>query len=547
MYLISRTYLYASHSLIDRYMRNFRIRSKGGIVRNILKGPVLLGIGLLLISACAEKSTPSRRDDMRNRSEQALAQLEREVSGGPAVPSGTREERPPAPRDTQKTASVPFAREKPVWIQKPPSGPDAYAGVGAGLDIKSADDAARAEIASQLKVTVGSSFTNTVQEVMKSHQQGKEKSREYSSQEFSESRVHSYVENTTLQGVVIRERWQEGRQVYSLATLSKTGFRDRALNRLEEADRQLASGNISSALRESLRALGEAWVIPDIRVPGSGETIAVAAERKIMNILSSVSAGMRPESAHLASRRELPLSASASVTYDGKPAKGLPIAGIFVSGSGRVESGLTSDSDGNVSLRILSLSPSSRESALALGADLTRLAELPDELNLNLLFPPFTGSRIRISAPPPKVLVAISEKNLGRPQSPSYVESGLAESLTQQGYVLIPRKNLGGEPGDIISGGQSAIQSAGRGSGADLLILGTAESEYYKKMQNTIDVSRVRVVLKVYDGNSGEVIAKLDRSGITGTGRERRQSGTASLREAAKKIPKLVREKLDQI
>ena len=514
---------------------------------HISKICTLFCIASFLVSACAEKSTPSRRDEMRNRSEQALGQLEREVSGGPTVPSGVREETPAPSREPQKAASVPFARERPAWIQNPPSDPGLYAGVGSGLDIKSADDAARAEIAAQLKVTVGSSFTNTVQEVIRSSREGKKKSEGYSSREFSESRVHSYVDNTTLQGVAIRERWQEGRQVYSLAVLSKTGFRDRALNHLRESDRRLGSGDVASALRESLQALGEAWVIPDLLVPGSGDTIMVSAERKILDILSRISARIDPQTASLSSRRELPFSASATIAYNGSPVPGLPLAGIFTSGSGRVEAGLASDTDGNIDFKIISVSPSSRVSALALGADLTRLAELPEELNLNLLFPPFTGSKIKISAPPPKVVVAITETNHGQSQAPSFVESGLAETLTQEGYVLIPRRSLGDEPDDIVSGGRDSVIAAGEKTGADLLILGTAASEYHKKMQGTIDVSRARVVLKIYDMNTGEVIAKLDRSDITGTGRQASQSGIAALKEAAKKIPNLVKEKLDQI
>jgi len=522
-----------------------------------------LGIFLLLIftplvlTACGEKQrNASRRDEVRQHSDQAMAELDREVKGGPTpVTTARKPERTPAPapvaapaKEKSLSSEAPFAKKRPGWVQATPSDPNDIYGVGTGSDLKSADDAARAEIAAQLKVTVSSSFSNTVQEAIKSSTQGKKQTTSYQSQEVSESQVRSLVENTTLKGVTIQERWQEGIKIYSLAVLSKTGFRDRALSHLEEGNRNLNAQAIAPALREYLRALGEAWVIPDLTAPGGGESLAVVAERNAINLINDISAQVKPANLSLTSRQGLPATVEVQILYKNEtPIADLPVAAGFVSGQGRLEAGMASDSGGKLHFQITSLSPSSRTASIVLGPDLTRLAELPPDLNLNRIFPPFRGGQVQLSAPAPKILVAISEENLGKPQSPSFVESGLTEGLAQEGFVLIPRRNLGQEPDELANSGSEALKEAGQKAKADFLILGTAKSEYYKNIMGKMEASRVRVNLKVIDGNTGEVLTGLDRSDLTGTGATVELSAVNALKEAAKKIPELVKDKLNQI
>lgn len=496
----------------------------------------------------------SRRDEVRQRSDQAMAELDREVKGGPApITAAGKPERAPAPaaapaREKAGPGEAPFAKKRPGWMQAPPSDPGNVYGVGAGSDLKSADDAARAEIAAQLKVTVSSSFSNTVQEAIKSSTQGKKQTSSYQTGEVSESQVRSLVEKTTLKGVSIQERWQEGIKIFSLAILSKAGFRDRAMSHLEEGNRNLNARAIAPALREYLRALGEAWVIPDLTVPGSGESIAVVAERNAINLINDISAQVKPVNLSLTSRQSLPATVEVQISdKNDAPIADLPVAAGFVSGQGRLEAGMASNSTGKLHFQIISLSPSSRTAAIALGPDLTRLAELPSDLDLNRVFPPFRGGQVQLSAPAPKILVAISEENLGKPQSPSFVESGLTEGLAQAGFVLIPRRNLGQDPDELMNAGSDALKEAGQKARADFLILGTAKSEYYKNIMGKMEASRVRVNLKVIDGNTGEVLTGLDRSDLTGTGATVELSAVNALKEAAKKVPELVKDKLNQI
>lgn len=518
----------------------------------------IISVSILLISSvavCGEKPRDtSRRDQLRQSSDQALAELNREVKGGPApVPAADKPERAPAVASAsapEKAASreAPFAKKRPNWVQAPPSDPGYIYGVGTGSDLKSADDRARAEIAAQLKVTVSSSFSNTMQEAIKSSSQGKKQTTSYQSQEVSESQVSSLIENTTLKGVSIQERWKEGIKIYSLAVLSKAGFRERAMSHLEEGNRHLNAKAIAPALREYLRALSEAWIIPDLTAPGGGESLAVVAERNALNLINDISSQVKPASLALVSRQNLPATVEVRLLYKSQaPIADLPAAAGFVSGQGRLEAGMASDSGGNFHFQITSLSPSSRTASISLGPDLTRLAELPADLNLNRIFPPFRGGQVQISAPAPKILVAIDEENLGKPQKPSFVESGLTEGLAQDGFVLIPRRNLGSEPDELANSGSEALKEAGQKAKADFLILGTAKSEYYKNIMGKMEASRVRVNLKVIDGNTGEVLTGLDRSDLTGTGATQELSAVNALKEAAKKIPELVKDKLNQI
>jgi len=521
------------------------------------KYPGVFVISLVIfpfILSCGEKPRDTaRRDELRQRSDQAMTELNREVKGDPApINTVGKAERDPAPaapaREQAGSSSVPFAKKRPGWVQTPPVDPNNIYGVGTGSDLKSADDAARAEIAAQLKVTVSSSFSDTVQEAIKSSSQGKKQTTSYQNREVSESQVRSLVENTTLKGVLIQERWQEGIKIYSLAALSKSGFRDRAMSHLEEGNRSLNAKAVAPALREFLRALGEAWIIPDLTIPGSGESIAVAAERNAINLINDISAQVKPDNFPLASRQNLPATVEVQISYKNEsPIADLPVAAGFVSGQGRLEAGMASDSAGKFHFQIISLSPSSRTAAISLGPDLTRLAELPPDLDLNRIFPPFSGGQVQISAPAPKILAAINEENLGKPQSPSFVESGLTEGLASAGFVLIPRRNLDRDPDELMNAGSDALKEAGQKAKADFLILGTARSEYYKNILGKVESSRVRVNLKVIDGNTGEVLTGLDRSDLTGTGATVELSAVNALKEAAKKVPELVKDKLNQI
>ena len=477
------------------------------------------------------------------------------------------EERPSA-RAIEKAMKRAEADLRPKWVDTPPSDPDFFYGVGVASaeggpaeDRKKADNAARLEIASQLKIKISSVVLDITQ--YKQEQIGG-KSREEWSEEYSE-RMSAIVDTTALEGSKIIERWRDARigTYYALAQMSRSEFEAKVRKQIEDA-KNLAldqyyhaqeaqnSGTISTALKYYANALAELQVIQDIpleadlNMDGTKEYFRPEVERRMDEIISDLKILTINDNQRGKIGKPLQRPLIVKVLYKRMAVQGMPFTFTFVRGKGQLDKNAQTNSVGKASAKVYK-AESVGTNVVEAKVDLDAMVGSWVVESLGRLEAP--KSRFVFSSEAIKVVVRISEKNLGEPMADSFVEEAIVERLAQAGFMVVSkvRAKQALDLADIeeaMLGNDTAARTAGKKLGVDIVILGRASTKFSSEVMEGVKSCHARVTVRAIDVHSGEVLAAKDLSELKGFANTKEKAGIKALKEASEQISTEVVEQL---
>lgn len=506
----------------------------------MLRIAVITSIALVIGIGCASKrpSTPAV------------------VEGGPSVQA------------SDKAMKRLEAGLRPKWMDTPPSDPDFFYGVGAASatgdpveDRQKADYAARIEIASQLKIKISSIVLSIMQ--YRQQQIGK-KSREQWSEEYSE-RMSAVVDTTALEGSKVLARWHDPDidLYYSLVSMSKSEFRamikkqiedaqNLAMDQYHHASEALRANNITAALKGYANGLRELKVIQDIPFEvdlngdGTKEYFRPEVTRKIETIISElhILAINANQKGNVGKPLAKPLIAK--VVYRRSPVKDMPFVFTFIRGQGQLDENVQTNSYGKASSKIYKLE-SAGTNVVEARADLTKIVDPQIIKELKGVEPP--KERFTFSAEAVKVVLRISEQNLGNPVLDSFVEAAIVTQLTQAGFAVIsPQKTRGqfslNSVEEAMGGNYRGVQKVGKRLRADVVIVGRASATFSSRVLGTAKCCYARATVRAVDVNSGKVLAAADLSQVKGFANTAQKAGEKALRKVSEKISAQIVEQL---
>jgi len=466
---------------------------------------------------------------------------------------------------SQRPVTVTSPSPRPRWVDTPPSSQEFFYGVGAAPatgypaeDRQKADYAARVDIASQLKIKISSVVADLMQ--YKQTSAGKKTREEYSA-EYSQ-KISAIVDTTALEGSKIVQRWHDPQTdtYYSLASMSRLQFRARIKKQIENAQKLARdkyrygseaqrAGNITAALRYYADALNELEVLQDIPFEvdldgdGTKEYFRPEVERRIEGIVSGLQILTKNNNQKGKVGKPLPRPLVARVLYRGLPVKDMPLVFMFVRGQGQLDERAETNSEGEASSKVYRL-----ESVGALvveaRADLAEIMGARAIEALKVVEAP--RGRFTFSAEAVKVVVRVSEENLGVRVLDSFVEAAIVAELTRAGFAVVSPEearrwfSLAGVQ-QAMGGEYRAVQEAGKRLGADVVIVGRASTIFSSQALGTAKCCYARATVRAIETSSGEVLAAADLSQVKGFANTAQKAGLKALREVSARIaPEIV-------
>ncbi|MCK4417643.1 MAG: LPP20 family lipoprotein, partial [Candidatus Latescibacteria bacterium] len=386
--------------------------------------------------------------------------------------------------------------QRPRWVDTPPSSPEFFYGVGAAPgaydpaeDRQTADRAARIDIASQLKIKMSSVVADLMQ--YKQTYTGK-KTREEYSQQYSQ-KISAIVDTTALEGSKIVQRWHDPQAdtYYSLASMSKAEFRARIKRQIENAQNLARdqyrhaleaqeTANITAALRYYANALTELEVLQDIPFEvdldgdGTEEYFRPEVKRKIEELVTGLQILTINNNQKGKVGKPLLKSLIAKVFYKKMPVKDVPLVFAFVRGKGQLDERVQTNTKGLASSRVYRLE--------SVGTDVVEVrAELAEIMGVGgvrvLKGVEVPRTRFSFQAEAVKVVVRISEENIGVPVLDSYVEAAILAELTGVGFAVISPEEAKRQVSvagieQAMGGNYQTVQRAAKKLGAEVVIVG---------------------------------------------------------------------------
>jgi hypothetical protein len=468
---------------------------------------------------------------------------------------------------SQRVSTVKQSREsqRPRWVDAPPGSPEFFYGVGAAPgayapaeDRQTADRAARIDIASQLKIKMSSVVADLMQ--YRQTYTGK-KTREEYSQQYSQ-KISAIVNTTALEGSKIVQRWHDPQAdtYYSLASMSKAEFRARIKRQIENAQNLArdqyrhaleaqGAANITAALRYYANALTELEVLQDIPFEvdldgdGTEEYFRPEVKRKIEELVTGLQILTINNNQKGKVGKPLPKPLIARVLYKKVPVKDVPLVFGFVRGKGQLDKRVQTDPKGLASSRVYRLE--------SVGTDVVEVrAKLAEIMGVGgvraLKGVEVPRTRFSFQAEAVKVVVRISEENIGVPVLDSYVEAAILAELTGAGFAVISpeeakRKISLTSAEEAMGGDYQAVQRAAKKLAAEVVIVGRISTIFSSQTLGTAKCSYARATVRAVDVRSGEVLAAADLSQVKGFANTAEKAGLKALREVSTRIaPEIV-------
>ncbi len=464
--------------------------------------------------------------------------------------------------------SPPAQPISPKWVDTPPNDPDYFYGVGAASatgdpteDRKKADDAARIDIASQLKIKISSVVLSIMQYTQK-HIGGK--SQEQWSGHYSE-RMAAVVDTTALEGVKIIDRWHDPKSdvYYSLASMSVSEFRERVRKKIEKAENlaldqyyhaQEAEGlsAIPTALKFYANALAELQVIEDIPFEvdldndGTKEYFRPEVKRKIRGIVRNLDISPINNNQKTKFGKPLQKPLIVKVLYRGTAAQDIPIMFTFVRGKGQLDKNALTNFAGKASSKVYK-AESVGANVVEAKINLTKMMGPGMTESLGLIEIP--KARLTFSTEAIAVMVRISEENLGQPVADSFVEEAVVENLADSGFMVVPKTKVKKvlrllDIEKAMNGNYTAARAAGKGLGVDIVVIGRASTKFSRHVMKGVESCRARAIVKAIDVHSGNVLAAKDVSEVKGFADTKEKAGIRALKKASEQIANQIVEQL---
>ncbi|HID95526.1 MAG TPA: hypothetical protein EYP53_05645 [Candidatus Latescibacteria bacterium] len=483
---------------------------------------------------------------------------------------GCASQRPPisyvAPtKETRRTL-------RPHWVDNPPADPAFFFGVGSASDSgdpardrKRADDSARLEIASQLKIRVTSVVFDLIQTRRKA-------AREEIEAEYSQE-ISTMVDQT-LEGSKIIERWRdpETGAYYSLASMSKVEFRakvkkqvedakNKALDHYRHAQRAQSAGDMFTAMKYYASALDELRVILgtplqiDLDGDGKEEFFRAELQRKISEIVSNLQIKVINNNQKGKIGKPLPEPLIARLLYRGIPVRNMPFIFSLIKGKGELDGTARTNFAGEASSKVYK-TRSVGTNVVVVKADISGVLGTHVIQNLKGFKPP--QARFTYFIEPIAVMVMISEKNLGKPVTESFVQAAIIERIAKaeggkpDSFIVVAKGEAAEdlslfEVEKAIAGELTLIRKVSGKLGVDVVIIGKAETRFSSDVMGYAKSCRARVSVRVIDVHSGKVLVAKDLSGVKGFGVTEEKAGLEALKEAAQQLSSEIVVQLESV
>ncbi len=341
------------------------------------------------------------------------------------------------------------AGPKPSWLIQQPVDPSYYLGIGSASKntfgseaLKSAQDLALADLASQITVTITSDIVTTLIE------NGALTEEEYLATARSEAVAD-------LEGHELVDTWQDANYHYAFYHLSKARYAEiQARKRkvalalstdfLSKAKAAKALNQFSDAFNATIQAfipllpyLNEA-----LEVEFDGRTVILSNEVNIQlqSMLSGID--LSPNITNLAAKLGQPISASLTVfakDSDGQPIKGLPLKAQFQKGEGELVESLKTGNQGIASLQVTNITAPLKLQILEVKVDFQQLIKVVDSPVLAgiILSIPATSTRIILDVNNPSIYLESSEAFNGKGLMQLQVEPRIKNHFILEGFHFV--------------------------------------------------------------------------------------------------------------
>jgi len=230
-----------------------------------------------------------------------------------------------------------------------------------------------------------------------------------------------------------------------------------------------------------------------------------------------------------------PIGIFVHYTVDGKdvPARNLPLIFYFADGDGEIDRTSRTDNRGRAMVNVYRIDTINPANAVEAKFDAQEIEKISER------FKPLAKRRATItfaSISPKetkKIVVSISELQLGRARQKSIVEDEIISYLTESGYQIMGTEQLG-----LARGNVTAASIRGK---AHILISGTATTESVGGKISLPDGTsmdmgpscRASVSVTVTDVEAGKVISSKTENRMKGFGRTEEEASAQALKKAA--------------
>jgi hypothetical protein len=394
--------------------------------------------------------------------------------------------------------------------------------VGAAATPEQADDAARAELAKQLRVRVSGFFEIQQSEWTRSVTS----ERRLEGQEVrASSAVQSYVDSVELRGAVPAARFTDGATHFTLMRLDLGARVRRAAEYFRLGDRARTQDDAVAAMRMQLRALGLLATVPEAAV--DDRPLLPRVEAGLLDLVQSTRVDVQPREFDVRSSADLPATVRAHASVSGAPAAGMPLRAFF--SSGRRANAVTAETDatGSAEIRLPALAGGMRQRTLIIEPDWASLAG-----DSTLPMPWLSGlavAEISIRTPPIRTVAAVVEIQDGAVTSSSRLLGALTDRLTAGGYLV-------SELGPRAPASDADLVASARESGADYLVIARVIVSTLPPLTSYLAQASAQVSVSVLALATAETVAHAIAADVRGTGatdREARQrAGTRGMSAA---------------
>ncbi len=371
------------------------------------------------------------------------------------------------------------ASAPPSWVTGRPSVSGDYIGIGhVGKDVARDDfqtvakSKALSDLASEIAVTVVSDH------VLESLEIGDTLAEEY--------RAHISTSTAqNLDGYEIVDTWEGDGQYWVYCRLAKAEYaarrraaREKAealaldhLRRARSAEQTGAFGPALSAYVEGVRALEE-FLGETTTVKSEGADIYLSNElyASLARVLGDLTLAICPASLDVQYDRRgkhdfLVYMSHAAPGGTPTPVGSVPVAFSFRGGGGDVLEGATTDSRGEARGSVLEVTSRKPTQIVAARVDVARLAGAdPGSATFRTLFGRVTApeARLVLNVSGSRLLVTVSESNLGHPMSIPIVEPLFKRELAAQGFTFVDTVNGADFRVEIEAGSRSGVAISGK-------------------------------------------------------------------------------------
>lgn len=323
------------------------------------------------------------------------------------------------------------AARLPAWVLRAPRQADALFGIGVGHSLEGADDAARLELAKQVRVSVSEAFQLWEREA-RDLAPGDERERvaPEDRQVDVNRRLRVDVESTELRYVEIVERFLDGQTFYSLARLDLLAVA-REVESLLARSSALADDNYWEALRLALRAGRLSPLLEAGRAPL--DSFGTVAWSRVRTLLEGVHIQTAPRVVEWSEEDRGALRLTVRLSANDRPVD-LPIRARFVAGSGTVRTDAPKDPTGPRYVSVLSVARTGARSVLRVEVDLDALLK-GDSSAVAERFLAVPAAEVELRTPRTRVAVVVRTDDSGAGSSAAATNC-VAGELARLGYQV---------------------------------------------------------------------------------------------------------------